>query len=257
MRRRILLPLIVCLTTVVACSPTSRRLDHVTSPGSAIVPIVDYALHVPPNWDGKARIPLVLLLHDAKDGESVLERSDIGVLLDEAYHLGRIPPVLVVIPRGDPARKDRPGGSAAYRDWLLNDLVPHIQGAYAVAACPDGCHVMGVAQGGYGALRVALHAPQRIASVTSISAPFERNKLEPNEFYVRWKRPADVGLTRLGLAWGRSDRSRIIEDNVRFHEHLAENRIPHEHLAFEGGHDWDSWGPAIEWALRTLVAGAR
>ena len=77
----------------------------------------------------------------------------------------------------------------------------------------------------------------------------DRESIAREDLFVRWSEPADLGGTRLMLAWGDADHAQIIETNERFDRHLRESGIPHRTLVFAGRHDWKAWRPVLEEVL--------
>jgi len=232
------------------------------------------------------RLPLVVFLHGGGDGADCFDRAQLGGHLDGALAQGRIPRVVIAVPDGERGFWENwRDGSLRYRDWVVREVMPAVQRRYHTAACPQGCRVMGVSMGGYGALRFALLEPETFASASALSAPIfdtdrmlefrdsfwigllipvdriwgedkRRDSVARDDLFVRWQAPADLHGLHLLTAWGSGDREGIVRSNRRFREHLQQHGIPHVSFEFEGPHKWTAWIPAIERALREQLDAA-
>lgn len=244
---------------------------------------MQYAVYQPPQRKPEQSLPLVVFLHGGGDGPACFDEASIGQHLDAEIARGAMPPVVVAVPQGDLGFWENwVDGSRRYRDWVLREMLPHVRKKYSTAACPEGCHVMGISMGGYGAMRYAFLEPRHFSSVTAISAPIfdtdqmlsfrssfwwgvivpieriwgqgVRSEVEQDDLYLRWRRQSDLRGLDLMLAWGDSDKDEIISTNRRFHAHLERQKIVHESQVFPGGHDWDAWRPVISRAISLQVA---
>jgi enterochelin esterase-like enzyme len=244
---------------------------------------MEYAVYQPLDRKPEERLPLVIFLHGAGDDPHCFDEAGVGQRLDAAIEQGRTPRVLIAIPQGDMGFWENwADGSRNYRDWVLDELLPEVQRKYGTAACPQGCHVMGISMGGFGALRFALLAPEHFSTVTALSAPIfdseqmldfrnsfwfglivpirriwgepDREQLAEEDLYLRWTRQPDLRGLRLMLAWADHDKSQILEANVKFRAHLNAHGIVHESQVFAGKHDWKSWTPVLERALHVQLA---
>jgi enterochelin esterase-like enzyme len=259
-----------------ACATTTPRLSRGVYPSRAMHAPMRYATYTPPHFGDDERLPLVIFLHGGGDSHESFDRHGIGERLDRAIAEGRVPRVVIALPDGQLGFwanwRDR---THFYEDWVLDELLPHVQREAHTLGCPDGCHVMGVSMGGAGTIQFALHRPELFASAGIISAPvfdtdamydFRDNRLlamlipthrvfgnpprtvvMQSDPFHRWRHPDDT--PRLYVAWARGDRDGIVKSSARLHRHLAAHDIPHAHDEFEGGHNWPSWAPVIERAL--------
>lgn len=273
------------LMLVSGCATFPRRLDYVKVPSPALLgTYAEYAVFLPPEFSEDERLPLVVFLHGGGDGPDSLDRHGISERLEVGMRNGDIPRALIVLPQGDLSFwANFYDGSRRYEDWVVDEVMSRVARRYRTADCPAGCHLMGVSMGGEGSLRIALHRPNTFASVTTISAPImdtarriefmqdrlfliavplhrifgpiePRSRIERDDPFLRWTRPADLGGMRLFVAWTERDRDAIIRGSTAFHEHLLRHEIEHEHRVFEGGHNWASWAPIIEEALRVQLS---
>jgi enterochelin esterase-like enzyme len=248
--------------------------------------VLEYAVYTPPGFTPSEGLPLVVFLHGAGDGPDCFDEASVGQHLDLEITEGRVPRAVIVVPRGDFGFWENwADGSYRYRDWVIRSLLPVVAARYETAACPAGCHLIGISMGGHGALRFALHEPGYFASVTAISAPIldadtamaflnsgwqrwlvptsriwgetDRGSLEKEDLFRRWNAPEDLHGTRLMVVWGDRDHARVIETSQRFDRHLTDRGIPHDVLVYEGRHEWRAWTPALDLVLALQVGTAR
>jgi enterochelin esterase-like enzyme len=240
-----------------------------------------YGVYLPPmsRWDGKATLPLVLLLHGARDDEASADRRRVVRGLDGAIKDGSLPPFIMVTPRGELGFwMNWADGSHRYRDWVLDEVVPDVRARYPLS---DELHLVGVSMGGGGGLQMWLREPERFASATILSAPI-LNGEETKQFLLRFipsavfdrifgspgaesaidpfralTSPEDLRGSRLLFGAATRDHAGILASNRRFHEHLEGAAIPHRFMTFTGRHGWKAWARAFPAALRLQLAPAQ
>ncbi|MEM9864716.1 MAG: alpha/beta hydrolase-fold protein, partial [Myxococcota bacterium] len=226
-----------------------------------------------------------VFLHGGGDNPYTFIRYGLEARLNEAVRDGAIPRVVMVFPQGDDGFwVNWYDGTRNYEDWIVDGVMNEVADRWHTAACPRECHVMGVSMGAHGALRFALHRPERFASVTALSGPIfdvplmaeftgnrlfaslipmdrifgptsPRSRLRNEDFYTRWRSADDVGMP-VFLSWGSNDRGGIDRSNAKFARHLREAGVPLTAFEYDGNHSWVSWTPVIVEALRVQVAGA-
>lgn len=264
------------------CASAPPRLEYGLYPSAAMQRDMTYSVYTPPQWTATERLPLVVLLHGAADDPKTPDESGVGQVLDEHIVRGDVPRVVVVVPQGDMGFWENwANGERRYRDWVIAELVPHVQRRYHTRTCPEGCHVMGVSMGGAGALSFALAAPEQWASVSVVSAPifdiedvrklydsfivnlfvpvediwgpFDPRGAPARDVYTRWQSPSDVKPFSLLVTWGSRDSEDIRETSRKFESHLKSRHIVASSFEFEGDHSWKSWREVFPVVLRQQV----
>jgi len=241
-----------------------------------------YSVYTPPNWTKQENLPLLVLLHGARDDQSTFDRYRVGEVLDKQIAEGLLPRLVIVNPDGGMGFWENwYDGSRSYRDWVVKDLMPVVQSDYNTKACPDHCYVSGLSMGGHGAIRFAYYEPEMFSSVASISAPIlnreeakKKGSLklafmklfipfkkiwgsfdgghQPKDLnpYISWVEKEDMQHIKLMLAWGDQESDDIIGTNTRFSTHLKNNNRDHETLVYPGGHKWVYWKDIIAESIR-------
>lgn len=229
-------------------------------------------------------LPVVLLLHGYGGSEAdwltagEAERTAGAVFAEP----GATPMLLVMPGAGNSWYVDSP----KYGDWdtaIARDLVDAVDAAYPTDARRDRRFVAGLSMGGYGALRLAVHHPDRFAAAAAFSpAIFEDATGEADfpGFQIRFfagafGTPFDAGafnrrnifapLADLGgrtgafyVMTGDHDGLGLWDGALRFFRaargagHRVELRVR------DGNHEWRLWreelAPALRW-FGTLAAG--
>lgn len=265
--------------SLLACSHP-QRFEYAKVQSPSMREEMEYSVYVPKDLRPNEHLPLVLFLHGAGDGPDALDAAEVGGALDRG---GKVRAILVA-PQGDRGFWENwASGERNYRDWVLRELMPSLQARYHTAPCPEGCHVVGVSMGAYGAFMSVLRNPGLFASAASLSGPiytaetvkgfyeswfwgfivpteriwgpYDPAAIATRDLYRQWTKPEDLHGTRVLIAWGSQDDEDIRKSGELFDAHLTRARIPHRTIRFDGGHDWVSWTPVLLDTLAWQVNG--
>lgn len=266
---------------LMACSSQPGLEMHSSAMGKAM----PYDVYTPPGWTPDERLPLVLLLHGARGSHASFDQYDVDLYFDELERNGILPRAVVLLPYGglgfwENWRDDK----RQYRNWVLENLMPHVQEKFNTLPCPEFCHVSGVSMGGHGALRFAYFAPETFSSVSAISAIFlaERDQKEmtlpyrialsflPREKvwgenykspssgldqHHNWTKDPKLDDIRLFVTWGAEESTSIAIPNVNFTNHLEDHNRRFSYEIFNGNHNWHDWKYAIAQSVRFHIWG--
>lgn len=127
-------------------------------------------VYLPPGYDAEPerRYATIYLLHGILDRPSVwfepaYDGMTIQAVMDSLIAAGEIRPAIVVAPSGHNAY-----GASFYMnspvtgnwgDFIVEDLVAHVDATYRTLARPESRAIMGHSMGGYGAIRLAMLHP--------------------------------------------------------------------------------------------------
>lgn len=173
-----------------------------------------------------------------------------------------------------------------YEDYLLNEVVPAIDGRFKTIPNRLGRAIGGFSMGGAAALFLALRRPEIFSVILSHAGAFEaprrlgdpyaahrknrellmptvrdhervwgrpgsstRHKYDPRELLRRADRSLPVAVY---ADVGNDDYDRMVNMNRNLHRLLAEEAVEHEYNELPGGHDWDYVDRALPWSLSFL-----
>ncbi len=157
--------------TITAYSTPSAVLGH----------DIDYLVYRPPDCveDGSVRYPVLYLLHGR--GDKMGAWTGIKADLDKLILVGKIPPVVAVMPDAPSSRRagyyvdssfrgngGLPAGEAVEQAFV-QDLVTHIDATLPTRAERGGRCIAGYSMGGYGAVRYALAHPETFGAAIILS----------------------------------------------------------------------------------------
>lgn len=178
-------------------------------------------------------------------------------------------PLIVIMPDGERSFYTNMAEGARFEDYLMEDLLGHVEGCYHVLKGREHTAIGGLSMGGYGAMKLGLKYPDRFGSVGAHSGAFgaarrsEEDPLEPelyrifgprgeahresNDCYLLAEKIAPERLPALYFDCGTEDF--LLEDNRAFHAHLQRLGIPHTYHEFPGEHNWAYWDQHIQDSL--------
>ncbi len=240
-------------------------LRFVTVKSAALGQRADLLLFVPPQAEGLADVPLVVLLHGvygshwswAFQGGAHLTAQG---LIDE----GAIPPLVLAMPSdglwGDGSGYVAHGGQDFER-WIVDEVPAAAR--VACAACSEASPqcIAGLSMGGYGALRLAGKHPARYVAAAGLSSMTEFSQFDALVAEARggwgsaaadrsvWQAlsGADAPLPALRLDCGQDDP--FIDANRLLHGQLQGAGIDHAYGEHPGGHDWTFWAEHLAHTL--------
>jgi enterochelin esterase-like enzyme len=220
-------------------------------------------VYLPPGYGDQpgARYPVIYLLHGVPGVPwNYFRAGRIGVVEDVLVATHRTRPVILVAPYGSPgvftdeewANGARP--HEAWESYLAHDVVHAIDSRYRTIRAGWARALVGLSEGGYGALNIGLHHPGEFHVLESwsgyvladdIASIFEHRKA-----LLRWNSPALTlpaaapalrkAHTYVWFYSGSAD-SALLAQNRRFARELARLRVGSHYAVLRGGHDWALW----------------
>lgn len=178
-------------------------------------------------------------------------------------------PMIVIMPDGERSFYTNMAEGGRFEDYLMEDLLGHVEGSYHVLTGPQHTAIGGLSMGGYGAMKLGLKFPDRFGSVGAHSSAFgaarrpaedtlgdelrriygpaDSPERPANDCYALAEKAARASLPALYIDCGTEDF--LIEDNRAFHAHLQALGIPHTYREFPGVHCWEYWDLHIQDSL--------
>ena len=217
-----------------------------------------YLVYLPPDYESAAsrRCPVLYWLHGG--GGSQREGGWMVGRIDAAIRAGSVPPFIVILVQGLPDVRyiNTKDGTRPLEDVIINDLIPHVDGAYRTLAVRTSRAIEGMSMGGYGALRLGFKFPELFGVVSGLAPSITDMKDEPpfvtepfgndQQFYdavgpwnVVKAHAAEIrGRTVVRLLVG--DRDRLLPLVKQYSQLLDSLRIVHQYAVAPGaGHRYD------------------
>jgi S-formylglutathione hydrolase FrmB len=244
----------------------AARLDTLEIFSAAMRKTVSCLVVVPENYrpDGDP-LPVLYLLH----GWSGHFASWLGEAPQLRRHADTYR-MLIVCPDGGYGSwyLDSPVDSTVrYSTHIAREVVDHVDYYYNTRRDRGGRAIAGLSMGGYGALRIAAHYPERFGAAGSMAGgldfrPFRQNGWElknvlgdPATCWSNWESCSAVNMadrlkaagTRLIIDCGLGDF--FLETNRQMHQNLLKTGLEHEYIERPGEHNGEYWGNAVDYQV--------
>jgi enterochelin esterase family protein len=181
------------------------------------------------------------------DGTNYLEEAKLAAVLDNAIVQTTVRPLIAVLV--DPVnRREEYRANPDYRRFVVEELVPFIDGAYRTIDAPEARVVSGSSRGALAAVDLAFHHPDLFGFVVALSpalrpsdivGEIERGQPKPVRFYV-------VG-SRYDAEW--------LPDARRLRDVLLARGYDVVYQEIPEGHDTLAWRARIDDALAAFLPG--
>jgi len=213
----------------------------------------DFYVYTPPAYNPKAKkpYPALYLLHGFSDDASAW--TAVGrahVILDNLISRGKAKPMIVVMPLGYGAPEIVSHGFGAFhdaslrqrnfqkfRDALLNEVIPQVEGAYRVSRDRKLRAVAGLSMGGAESLLAGLNALDHFAWIGAFSSGGLSENFGAD--FPALDSKANKQLRLLWIACGTEDH--LIDMNRKFRAWLTSKDIQHTDIETPGAHTWMVW----------------
>src|SRR5262245_41369722 len=235
-------------------------------------------VYLPPGYTAHParRYPVVYLLHGFPGfPTSYFRAGRMGVVEDILVAKRRIHPVILVAPFGSTGTftdKEWANGvrpNEAWETFLARDVVRAVDARYRTIRAGWARALVGLSEGGYGALNIGLHQPGEFHVLESWSGYVRADDIDSifgkREALLRRNSPA-VTLSRAAAAlraahtfvwfYSESVDKSLLAQNAGFERALARLGVASHYAVVRGGHDWALWrgqaGKALYAACRYL-----
>lgn len=155
-------------------------LEKRAFPSPALGRDIPAVVYRPDRADGP--LSVLYLLHGYGGGEQDWSNAGVQETADRVFAEPGAEPLLIVMPgAGNSWYVD----SARYGDWdraIAVDLVAAVDAAYAGESGRGNRFVAGLSMGGYGALRLAVHHPDRFRAAAALSPAIFEDVASPDDF---------------------------------------------------------------------------
>ena len=214
-----------------------------------------YRIYLPPQYDQTdRRYPVLYLLHGWPYDDAHWDSLGADDVADVGIVNGTLPPFIIVMPRGSETLYIRTsGGAYSFENQLINDLIPHVDGAHRTWAQREGRAIGGISRGGVWALEIAFYHADTFASVGAHSPALALNLAGPahDPFYLL----DQPGVAVLGIYLDAGDGDWARKSTEALHEALTNRAIPHQFIVHEGRHVNALWAAGLPEYLAFYSAG--
>jgi len=162
-------------------------------------------IYTPPGYEKiKDKLPVLYLQHGGGDDDaSWATAGRANFILDNLLAEGKIKPMIVVMPFGNPGGGFFSGVGVdgdPYYNYFFKDLVPYIESHYNVGTSRENRAYAGLSMGGLQALNMALFYPEKFAYILPLSTGFFPDNLKNLEekYLANLKNPE---INKLKLFW--------------------------------------------------------
>ena len=213
----------------------------------------DFYVYTPPGYSPKAKkpYPTLYLLHGFSDDASAWTAvGRANVILDNLIAQGKAKPMIVVMPLGYGAPEILSRGFAPFhdaslrqrnfqkfRDALLNEVLPQVEGAYRVSKDRRSRAIAGLSMGGAESLLTGLNTLDRFAWIGAFSSGGVTEDFQAD--FPELNSNTNSQLRLLWIACGTDDH--LIEINRKFRAWLDSKGIHHTDVETPGAHTWMVW----------------
>lgn len=243
-------------------SVQAHRVRHQTFWSEEMNQLVSYHLFVPELYDRmpESRFPVLYWLHGSGGGLEGI--PPLAGWFAQGMMSGKMPAMLIVFPNGLDLSLwvDAKDGSVPMESIVIQELIPHIDGAYRTIAGREGRILEGFSMGGYGAARFGLKYHHLFSGVSILAGgPLQqlfdetprvssarRDEVLQEVFggdmsYYQALSPWVLaeqnavhlaGRLRIRMVIGELDE--MLRVNQQFHAHLRSLGIPHEFVVVPG-----------------------
>ncbi len=220
-------------------------------------------VYLPPGYAShpSARYPVVYLLHGFPGvPTSYFRAGRLGVVEDILVAKKRIRPVILVAPFGSTGAftdKEWANGVRRHEAWetfLARDVVHAVDARYRTIRAGWARALVGLSEGGYGALNIGFHHPGEFHVIESWSGYVQADPIASifgkHQALLRWNSPASTlpavapalraAHTFVWFYSGSVDKS-LLAQNGQFATELARLHVASHYVVVRGGHDWALW----------------
>lgn len=256
--------IILFLLLIISFKTYSATVDTVVTFSPSMKKQIKAIVLKPDSYDNKKLFPVVYLLHGYSDSYDGWVKKVPGIkdLVDQ-YQL------MIICPDGNYGSWyfDAPKlESSRYETYVANELVNWVDKTYKTIANKQNRAITGLSMGGHGALYLAFKHQDTFSIAGSMSGGVDFRPFPLNweiakslgtyaENKENWDKNTVVELTHLltpkslSLIIQCGTEDFFYNVNVKLHEKLILNNIPHTFITNPGSHNWNYWADAIKYQL--------
>lgn len=204
--------------------------------------------------ESSRRYPVVYLLHGRSGRYDEWSGYGAEQVANELWYAGKLPPIIMVAPQGGLGYWMNQEGGTSWADYVVRDLVKHIDATYRTVDRREARAVGGLSMGGHGALQLAINFPSvfgvggahspSLPPATSAPAYFGEGRGFARRDPLSLIRQSDLSTPpRLWIDTGARDPWRSRADELR--EAIFEKGWSLDWHVYNGEHNGWYWGDHI------------
>lgn len=204
-----------------------------------------FKLYLPPDYATSTKsYPLLILLHGY--GVDLNQWQDDGLISTFADNMlaeGRIQPFIILLPDAGTSFYQPP-----YDELIVNELPAYLASHYRLKTGPANTAIAGVSMGGFGAIQLPMHHPNRFGFCASFSGAFTDlffidydSRQQPKlgchpKLYV-----GNLDLLDISGGYAESVNRTILDGNRNLQKQFIQYQQDLDYQESFGGHDWHYW----------------
>lgn len=214
---------------------------------------VHYSVYLPPGYDtSNTDYPVFYLLHGMYGDHRDWVKNGLELEINSAISKGSAKPMVIIMPQAFNSFYCNNFNSQnfLYEDFMIQELLPHIEGKYRIKTIRNNTAIGGLSMGGYGATYHAFKRSFIFGSCYAMSAalPTVTGAPDIRELINQKTKEQIDSLPPIAFEVGTEDYL-VYNGNVVFDTFLKEKGIPHTFLERPGTHDWQFWMTCLPKAL--------
>jgi len=231
------LTLVVAMSAQERAAPRPRTIRTLRLTSESMNSVRTFGLLLPPDYDTSTRrYPVIYLLHGSGQQHATWGRR---TLLDGATA------AIVVMPDMDRTRYALAGGRVdpQAETFITQELVTEIDSRYRTIATREGRAIGGLSIGGFGAMLLGLHHPDRYSAIGAFSAPLDGLGDAAALVDAANAGPRPAIYVGCGVA------DSLLPASRRFAALLQGRGVTRKYEEGPGAHTWEAW----DWQLRSFL----
>lgn len=221
-------------------------------------------IYTPPGYEqGKDSYPVFYLLHGSGgDEEAWISLGAVARVMDNLLAEGKIKPMIVVMPNGNPSKEAAPGETPAnlsytptmsnampgYKDGVyeesFGEIIKFIDTNYRTKADKANRAIAGLSMGGFHSLYISANMPETFNYIGLFSPGVSVNgvKVDAKPYLNIDQKLSTLNKTSYKLYWiGCGNEDFLYQDIKNYRQKLDSLKLPYKYVETSRGHIWSNW----------------